>query len=436
VDPLKIVLIGAGSNSFGRGTLADLMACREVLEARRVTVALVDTNEAALSKMVGFADALKAYRGADVTIEATTDRAQALPGADYVVTAVSVERNRLWAQDFSIPLAFGFRHPYGECGGPGAAFHTLRSLNLVVPICQDMERLCPDAMLLNFTNPENRVCLAARRLTSIAPVGLCHGPVGTHHDVAHILGRPAGEIEISVGGINHFHWVLGVTDLATGDCLLDEFHARLSSGEGHLGPLTRYCFERFGRLPFPSDSHTAEFLPFGYEFIGPHYLKYSQWIEAAEFGNTANTPDAISQVATGGADITDELAAPTQELVLPLIADMVLDRNIRRVSSNVPNDGCAVANLPEDSIVEVPVIAGAGGVKPVPVGPLPEAVAALCRLQMSIQELIVTAYAEKSREPLLQAMLLEPTVDDTGHAVEFIDEMCRLQAPYLPELAD
>ena len=435
MDELKVVLVGAGSSSFGRGLLADLMASRELLEARALTIALVDVDGAALGRMLGFAEALKRHRGVDVDLEATTDRTQALPGADYVVTAVSVERNRLWAQDFQIPLAYGFRHPYGECGGPGAAFHTLRSLNLVVPVCRDMERLCPEATLLNFTNPESRVCLGVRRLTDIAAVGLCHGPVQTHEFVAGVLGRPAEDIQVDVGGINHFHWVLGVRELATGDCLLNELHGLLAAGGGELEPLVRYCFDTFGRLPFPSASHVAEYLPFGYEFIGPHYLHYYHWVEALEFGNTEDTTEGLAQVAAGTAEVTEELAAPTQELAVPLITDMELDRNVRRVSANVPNDGRAVSNLPEDSIVEVPVTAGAGGVRPVPVGPLPEVVAAYCRLQMSIQELIIAAYGEQSKAALLQALLLEPTVDDTGRAAQLIDQMQKLQGDYLPTLA-
>lgn len=432
---LKVVLVGAGSTSFGRGTLADLMACKELQEARRLTVTLVDVDEAALSKMLGFAEALKRHREAQVALEATTDRTQALPGADYVITAVSRERNRLWSEDFAIPLAYGFRHAYGECGGPGAAFHTLRSLHLVVPICQDMERLCPEALLLNFTNPESRVCLGVRRLTRIGAVGLCHGPVTTQQVVADILGRPSADIEISIGGINHFHWVLDVNDRATGESLLSEFMARLDSGEVAMPPLTRFCYQTFGRYPFPADSHLAEFVPFGYEFIGPHYLRYSEAVVAQEFGNPEGTPARMARVASGVEPITEDLAAPTTEMAVTIIADIELDRRARRVSSNVPNDGGAVRNLPEDSIVEVPIKVGAGGVAPVPVGALPEAVAALCRLQMSIQELIVMAYAQRSRDLLLQAMLLEPTVDDTRRAAQMIAEMLRLQAAYLPEIS-
>ena len=433
---VKVVLIGAGSGSFGRGTLADLMSSRELRGAAELTIALVDIDEVALAAMHGFAEKLREYHGSSARLEATSDRREALRGADYVITAVSRKRNELWTQDFHVPLAYGFRHPLGECGGPGAAFHTLRSLHLVVPICQDMEELCPGALLLNFTNPESRVCLGVTRLTGIRAVGLCHGPMTTHQVVARILGRRPEEVEITVGGINHFHWVTQITEVTTGESLLGEFDGRMAEGQHGLGPLTRFCYETFGRLPFPSENHIAEYLPFGYEFVGPDYLKYAAHVEAANSGPTPSVKERIAAVARGEAPLTADLAGPTSELAVPIIAGIETGRERRFVSSNVPNAGGAVSNLPEEAIVEVPVVASAEGVRPVPAGALPDAVAALCRLQVAIQELLVQAYAERSKELLYQALLLEPTVDDSRRAREMMEEMLRLQQPYLPEVND
>ncbi|MHB8278402.1 MAG: family 4 glycosyl hydrolase [Candidatus Humimicrobiaceae bacterium] len=89
------------------------------------------------------------------------------------------KRFDLWGKDYYIPAAFGFRHIFGENGGPGAAFHALRSLNLMMPICKDIEKICPKALLINFTNPESRVCLGISKITKVKNVGLCHGPVQT-----------------------------------------------------------------------------------------------------------------------------------------------------------------------------------------------------------------------------------------------------------------
>jgi alpha-galactosidase len=435
VRELKVVLIGAGSSSFGRGTIADLMASEELKGGRRLTVGLVDTDEAALQTMLGFARAVREYHGATAELEASTEREEVLAGADYVVTAVARKRNELWSQDFHVPLAYGFRHPLGECGGPGAAFHTLRSLHLMLPISRDVERLAGDALLLNFTNPESRVCLGINRLTTLSAVGLCHGAMTTHRTVAAILGRPEADIEITVGGINHFHWVLGITDTGRGGSLMPQFRDRMSEGEADLEPLTRYLYDTFGLLPFPSDNHIGEYVSFGYEFVGPYYLRYAEGVRRAEVGGPQALRERIRRVACGEEALADDLAAPSGELAVPIICDMEFDRRERRIAANVANADNAIDNLPEDAVVEVPVFVSAAGVDPVAVGPLPEAIAGMCRLQLAIQELLVEAYRERSRELLLQALLLDPVVDNAGAARQMMEELLRLQAEYLPTFA-
>ena len=149
---LKIVLIGAASASFGRGTIADLMDAEELKESE-LTISLVDIDKKALDRMYRLANLLKERYSSKAKIEIKTDREKVLPGANYVIVSVAQKRWQLWEKDFYIPAAYGFRHIFGENGGPGAAFHTLRSLYLMIPICKDMEKLCPEALLINFTNP-------------------------------------------------------------------------------------------------------------------------------------------------------------------------------------------------------------------------------------------------------------------------------------------
>lgn len=210
---IKVVLIGVGSNSFGRGTMADILSSEE-LNKINMTLSLVDINEQTLERMYRFAGILKEYYGASAKLEATTNRRDVLSDADYVITSVARKRNELWEQDFFMLYAYGFRHIFGECGGPGAAFHALRSFHLTIPICRDMEELCPDALLLNFTNPESRVCMAVNKLTQIRSVGLCHGYISTEKAVAQVLGRSRADIDINIAGLNHFHWVVDICDPA------------------------------------------------------------------------------------------------------------------------------------------------------------------------------------------------------------------------------
>lgn len=435
---LKIVVIGVGSSSFGRGILADLFASEE-LRRFRLSIHLVDIAGEALHRMTRLAHRLKEYYGSTATIAATTDRREALPGADYVVAAVARDRWEMWEKDFYIPLTFGFRHVYGENGGPGAAFHTLRSLHLMIPICRDMEELCPDALLLNFTNPESRVCLAVNKLTRIKTVGLCHGPLETWESVSRILQRPLKEIEITVGGINHFHWVLGVTDHAGND-LLPELHRRMAQDDPDLDPFIRALYDLYGLFPFTSPSHIAEYIPFAYPMTGTFLHRWGVGRitrvpgEPGYQGRSIERARAIDEVAEGRAPLTAEMAAPTAELAVPIICGIELDKNQRELSANIPNTGLYIENLPEDAIVEVPIMVDRAGVQGVKVGRLPEAIAALCHRQIAIQNLLVQAYQERSRQLLLQALTLEPVVDDLKRAKEMMELMLRVQSEHLPEM--
>jgi alpha-galactosidase len=206
---IKFVIIGAGSAGFGPGSIADVVA-REELKEFDVTVTLVDIDVPALQRMHKLALMIRDHHESKARFEATPDRKEALEGADYVITSVAQRRWDLWEKDFFIPHLYGFPQVFGENGGPGAVFHTLRSLNLMIPICRDMEQICPEALLLNYTNPESRVCLGVSRLTRIRNVGLCHGPLETLAKIGEILEKPTEEIELTVGGLNHFHLALAV----------------------------------------------------------------------------------------------------------------------------------------------------------------------------------------------------------------------------------
>ena len=433
---LKIVLMGAGSGSFGRGTIADLMSSKELNEFD-LTVSLVDIDAEALDRMHKFANMLKDYHKSNAKLEATTNRLEALPGANYVIAALSKKRYQLWEQDFLIPYAYGFRHIYGECGGPGADFHTLRSFHITVPIAQDMEKLCSDALLLNFTNPENRVAMAVNKLTKIKCVGLCHGPVGTHNDVARVLGRSTKDIDIDVGGINHFHWVMHIRDKSSGQDLHPLFDQKMKESDCGFDPLTRRLYEIFGLLPFPSPSHTGEYVSFAYEICGPVFMSWKEEIHTIEeekkYGVMLFPKSRIQKVVDGEESLTDDLAQPSGEFAIPIIHDIEFNRKNRFLSVNILNDGFAISNMPEDAVVEIPAMVDAEGLHPVKVGALPEGIAALCNKQVSIHKLLVEAYKERSKKILLQAVMLEPVVDSIDRAEKMIDEMLRIEANFLPE---
>ena len=434
--PMKIAAIGAGSG-FGRGIVADVLGDAELGEAG-CTLCLVDIDEGALDRMRRFARRVKEHHRSKVEVEATTDRREALRGAHYVITSVAIKRYPLWEQDFRVPLAHGFRHVLGENGGPGALFHALRNFELMVPICRDIEELSPDALLLNFTNPESRIIRAVSDLTRVRGAGLCHGTAEARRAVGEILGRPveergSEELDIVSGGLNHFFWMTKIADRKTGKDLYPELRKRaLSPDCPAMPPLVRKLVEVFGLYTYPSDDHVGEYLGFASEFTGVkwHYGLESRRVPREE---AKPRPSRMEQYASGKLPLDEEALGESGELAIPIIRAIELDERLWADAVNVANTGGYVEELPPDAVVEVPAWVDGKGIHPQKIGPLPEGIAAFCRTQVSIQKLLVEAYRTRSRKVLLQALLVDPVVDSVGKAEAMLDEMLELQREYLPE---
>ncbi len=429
---VKFVAIGIGS-LFGHGIVSDLLGSPETKEIDGSFV-LVDTDAEALERMYRFALLLKKHYKSNLDIKMTTDRSEALPGANYVITSVAIKRYPLWEQDFRIPLAYGFKHVLGENGGPGAVFHALRNFQLMIPICRDMEKLCPEALLLNYTNPEARIIRAVTDLTKIRAVGLCHGVFGAQDGVTRLLGRKLEEIEFEAGGLNHFFWVTKVADKKTGKDLYPELRRRVLEGPvtHDNPPLVRKMMEVFGCYTYPSDDHIGEYLSFASEFTG---VKWHYGQEARRVPLQPEPPQAnwLDPYVNGEKPLDERALGRSGELAIPIALAIELNRPYRAAAVNVPNTGGYVAELPTSAVIEAPAMVDGSGVHPITVGPIPEALAAFCRTQCSIQQLVVEAYRERSKNLLLQALLLDPVVNSALNAEKMLDDMLALQQDYLPE---
>lgn len=431
---MKIVVIGAASAEFGRKQVADILQAKE-LQGRGVTMSLVDVNAEALEVMVRVARRMKAHVGSDVVIESTTDRCEALPGARYVIMAVARDRWATWEQDFRVPLSYGFRHVLGENGGPGALFHALRNFEIILPICHDIEQLCPDALLMNFTNPEARVLHAICQLTKVRAVGLCHGVLSALDRVVFYLQKSLADLDIVSAGMNHFYCLLQVRDRRTGRDYLPELLAKARGDmSSRSSPLFRKFADIFGLFVFPSDDHLGEYLSYGAEFVGVKW-KYGQ--ESRKVGPVPDARgDALRQYADGNRPADDPMVLPrSREHAIPIICDMELGRENSHPAVNVMNTEGYIENLPRNGIVEVPADVSAGSIHPRHVGPIPEPIAAMIRTQFAIHNLLTEAYRTRSKKLLLQALLLDPVVNNMTQAERLLDDMLALQAEYLPTFA-
>jgi len=456
-DRLKIALIGAGSLSFGRGTIADIVLS-ETLNQVPIDLVLMDIVASHLDSNQRFAEqAVRSHQRA-ISVNATTDLAEALTGAHCVVTAIEVERYKYWMQDFHVPRKYGFTQIYGENGGPGGLFHTLRNMGPMLDIAQAMQQLCPEAWLINFTNPEAKLVEAISRLSTIKVVGLCHGVYMGREQLARILELPEADIETVACGLNHFGWFQKIQRRSTGE----DLYPRLTANESQAHwlaawdeiALSRILFRTFGLWPYPGANHCGEYFRWSRDFFaGDRFQYFHDPVWGAAWEQTPPPTFLYSTVANPNAvpffpekpveqlypefDATSEMQPdalqPSGEDAVRLIEALCFDQAMDFPALNLPNHG-AIPGLDDELVVEIPARADGRGIQRQRLEPLPEGVTAMIRLQGSIHKLLIEAYQERSRNKLLQAVLLDPTVSSYANAVAMINEMCELQKELLPVL--
>ena len=182
----------------------------------------------------------------------------------------------------------------------------------MMPIINDVVEVCPQALVLNFTNPESRICLAINKLTELDAVGICHGTQGTCEIASRMMGKEPNDLEFLVGGINHFHWILGVNDVNTGKDMMPALNKAIAEDETVIQPLARFLHKTFGLLTFPFDSHIGEYVGFAYDMVGPKFENYRRrHIRVRETGDASSLPvwQEIQEVASLGF-MLEQLEAP------------------------------------------------------------------------------------------------------------------------------
>jgi alpha-galactosidase len=452
---LKIAIIGAGSREFGPATVADILLSDPICECD-LHLTLMDLDASAVERTRTYARACAEALDREPGLEATTSLEDALQDADHVILSIERRRYFYWSQDFHIPRKLGFRQMYGENGGPGGLFHALRGMGPCVEVARTMDRVCPDAWLLNYTNPLTKLCEQLTRSSGVTTVGLCHGVFGGMEQVAAFLERPVDEIEFEASGLNHFTWFTSIRDRATGEDLYPDLRERerrahwLSDWDEIA--LSRTLLRVFGLYPSPGANHIGEYIGWAQGFLASSPLQFfydpaeldpwkddrvPPWIynlEEQPTGVPLYHPTSEGRLRPGERETSDPAAPmPSGELAIPLIEGVSCGVVQRLDAVNIPNRGY-VQGLPEGAVVEVPALADEGALRPSDISDLPEGVLAMLRPQISINRLLCEAFEEGSRDKLLQAVLLDPTTPSYQAAVHLINEMCELQSNVLPEM--
>jgi alpha-galactosidase len=455
----NIVIIGAGSASFGPTTLATILNNKALRGSR---LALVDIDPVALDAATQVAQRMNESWGAEIAISSSTERRDVLVGATHAVVSIEVApREELWRLDWEVPLRHGLRQPYAENGGPGGLMHACRQIPQHLAIARDMESLCPEAWLILFSNPLPRITRAIYKYSTIKAVGKCHqinvgyaltaallaerygiavppdvtlhsdpGNVGIIHELAEAGRR---RFAITSAGLNHFIWLMDIHDKATGEDLYPALRAAAADAPPSLEPLSLDLFRIFGLLPIAGDTHLSEYLPWLHDPISEPWERYR--LPLYDWSGNESVREVLRvmmQSMANGTLAVDGMREAQSEGAAELIVALGGGEACLDETVNAPNRG-AIDGLPPETIVETPAWISPVGIEPAQIGAAPAPIVELWRREAALVELVVDAAATGDRALARQALLLDPMITDIGRAEAILDDYLRTFAAYLPQ---
>ena len=439
--PIKLTLLGAGSG-FTPRLINDVL---RIPGNQGGVIALVDIDQARLRTMRQLITRLVTQLGQEKKwkVVASAERTEVLKGSDYVVSCIEVSGLECVRHDNDIPLSYGIDQCIGDTIGPGGLFKSLRTVPVFLAVLRDCEKLCPQALVLNYTNPMAMMCTAAGRASPMAVVGLCHSVQGTSHLLADYAGIPCAEMTWECAGINHLAWFTKLehqgTNLYT-DRLYKKFATELAAAEAerqagvtsfdstdvkdwgaskprtykHIDLVRKDMCLNFGAFITESSGHLSEYLPYyrkreagrallrqGYDGGSRFYAtNWPEWRKAA---------DASRAAMLKGTEPMDW--ARSWEYASWIIEAREKDSPFR-IHGNVMNNhggaGQLITNLPADSCVEVACMVDRRGVNPTRYGALPRQLANLCASNLAMFDLGAQAVIERSKEAAIHALMLDP----------------------------
>ncbi len=463
--PIKLTFLGAGS-SFAPRLVNDVI---RIPGNRGGTIALVDIDEARLKLSARLIRKLIAQSAIGTwKVVASTDRKTVLKGTDYLVNCIEVSGLECVVHDNDIPLKYGIDQCIGDTIGPGGLFKSLRTIPVWLAALKDCEALCPQALVLNYTNPMAMMCLAAGRTSTMSVVGLCHSVQGTSRLLAELAGVPYAEMNWACAGINHLAWFTKLEragkslypqlhrqfarDLAAG---IAEFDAGLAqqdatdNSRGGSSPATYRQDElvrkdmclHFGAFITESSGHLSEYLPYyrkseaGRKLLRLGYHGGSRFY-ATNWPHWRAGQDRQRRAMLSGKESMEW--ARSWEYASWIIEAREKDSAFR-IHGNVMNHqegaGQLITNLPADGCVEVACLVDGNGVQPTRFGALPPQMAALCSSNMSMFDLGAQAAIDRSIETAVHALMLDPlcaAVCTPAQIKAMTLEMFAAEEAYLP----
>ena len=436
---MKLTFIGAGSTVFARNIIGD---CILTPELGNFDVCLFDIDPKRLDESYQILTNINKTANGKAHITKTLDSREAFSGADFLVNAVQVGLyDPCTITDFEVPKKYGLRQTIADTLGIGGIFRALRTIPVMKRYADQMESLCPNAILLNYTNPMAMLTGYLQRFTGIQTVGLCHSvqvcanTLLSELDMTEYVDRNRWEI----AGINHQAWLLSIRDL-DGNDLYPEIKRRAASPDYNKEgkDLVRLeMMKRFGYYITESSEHTSEYTPY---FIKE---KYPELIDRFKVPLDEYPRRCINQIK-GWEEMRDSLLKDshiehkkTHEFGSYIIR-AVLEDTPYRIHGNVINRGF-ITNLPQNACVEVPCMIDGNGINPCYVGELPEQCAALNRTNINVQLLTIKAAETLKKEYIYMAALLDPHTSSElsiDEIVSLCDDLIEAHGTWLPKYHD
>lgn len=433
----RIVFIGAGSFNFTRNLCRDILTFSLLKDS---TIVLMDIDKQRLEWSKKAVEKLIERANCSAKVEATLDRQEALKKADAVLCTILAGDTDIWRHDIEIPKKYGVDFCVGDTRGVAGIFRALRTIPVMLDICRDMEKLCPNALLLNYTNPMSMLCRAMQKTTSVAVTGLCHSVQYTSEMIARWIGADIKDIQYKCAGINHIAWFIEFKHKNI-DAYPEIRKAITTNKEIYNEEIVRNeMFLNFGYYVTESSGHLSEYSwwfrkrpdliekyclpgtgwnPGKYAFILNDYLKKDKtWKEDIKKWSE----DEVFSLGRG-----HEYAAG--------IINAWLGGETYEFNGNVPNTGL-IPNLMPDACVEVPVYVDKKGIHPTFVGNLPPQLAALNNICMASEEMAVEAALTGDPELVFHSIAYDPntaSVLTLSEIRKMVQEMLIKNKKYLPQ---
>ena len=439
----KIVFVGAGSTVFAQNLLTDILSLPDLSHSE---IMLYDIEDDRLRTTALVANSIQAQLNTKAVISCSLDLREALDAADYVITMFQIGGYKpSTVIDFEIPKRYGLRQTIGDTLGIGGIMRAIRTIPVMLQVVEEMEVLCPDALLLNYVNPMAMLCWAIAESSNIQTIGLCHSVQHTAAQLARDLEILETDLDYVAAGINHMSFFLKLEKVAEQEKIdlypqlweraKGQIPSRRVSKSVALSDAVRYeVFRRTGFFVTESSEHFAEYVPW--------FIKSGREDLLKEFAIPLDEyPRRCEEQIAEWVSLRDKLENPdtkfspqkSNEYGAGIIHSIETGQE-RTFNGNVMNTGF-ITNLPHEACVEVPCVVNGSGVEPKKVGKLPPHLAAIIQTNINVQSLTVRAVLEKSKDHIYHAAMLDPRTSaelSLKQIWSLVDEMIEAHGEMIP----